>query len=547
MKINVIKSDLFARLSAKWWCAGMFILSAISWLAMFVFQPLFDTDFWIEWWIAFPSLLAALLISSRLLWRSKPWLAKAGAVVVALVGLALTGLVMFIIYKLVAAGAAVELLTTAEDSQRPDSPKIHQLYLELGSTRAEDAPPIVYLAGGPGGAGTATLYLSGRYPVFMAMRELGDVIVWDQRGTMPWNDPFLFCPSTWNFPLDIPLDLNRMVDLRREFVETCRQHFQQKNVDLTTYTTPQSVEDLDDLRRQLGSEQITLWATSYGTHLALAYMKRYPQRVHRAILHGIEGLDQTLKLPSQVQSALQHTSDLARIDEALEGAMPDMLADLTAVIAELEQNPKRVALEDDDDGAKEVLIGAQDVRLMIALQLRNGSSRSRLPRMIARMRAGDFSRAGRFAASHRRNNRESLMHINMDCASGATAARLERIATEASQSLLGNVINAGFPEICDIADSPDLGDTFRAPFATDIPTLFISGTLDGRTPVSNAEETLAGFTQGQHLIIEGAGHGDELFVSSPQILETMQQFMRGEALAVHYIKVPFEFSPIEAE
>ncbi len=536
-----------ARVTNRWWCAALFALSALGFLMMFLFQPLFDTNFWIAWWIAFPSLLAALWMSSRLLWRSKRWWVKSGAVLVVLIGVALIAPVIFVIYKLQAAGASIHMLTTAENSQLPDSRKIHQLYLELESTRAEDAPPIVYLAGGPGGAGSATLYLSGRYPVFMAMREFGDVIAWDQRGTMPWNDPFLLCPSTWDYPLDVPFELDRMLDHQRPFVESCRQHFQDKGVDLATYTTAQSVEDLDDLRRQLGSEQITLWATSYGTHLALAYMKRYPRRVHRAILHGTEGLDQTLKLPSQVQAALEHTRELAQSDATLNSTPPDMLADLAAVLAEFERGPKEIPLNDDEEGATSVVIGQEDVRLMIALQLRNGSSRSKLPRMIARMQKGDFSRVAGFAANIRRYSRESLMHINMDCASGATEARLQRINTEASQSLLGNIINTGFPEICNLADSPDLGNTFRAPFQTDIPTLFISGTLDGRTPVSNAEEVLTSFTQGEHLIIEGAGHGDELFVSAPEILVAMQQFMRGEVLTVHHIRVAFEFAPIEGD
>jgi hypothetical protein len=36
--------------------------------------------------------------------------------------------------------------------------------------------------------------------------------------------------------------------------------------------------------------------------------------------------------------------------------------------------------------------------------------------------------------------------------------------------------------------SPDLGDDFRAPVKSNVLALFISGTLDARTPVSNAEE-----------------------------------------------------------
>jgi hypothetical protein len=47
--------------------------------------------------------------------------------------------------------------------------------------------------------------------------------------------------------------------------------------------------------------------------------------------------------------------------------------------------------------------------------------------------------------------------------------------------------------------------------------LFISGTLDAKTPISNAEEIKRGFPKGMHLIIDGATHCNPLFLSSPKI------------------------------
>ena len=43
-----------------------------------------------------------------------------------------------------------------------------------------------------------------------------------------------------------------------------------KGVDLAAYNTNESADDLEDLRKALGASKISLWATSYGTHLALA-------------------------------------------------------------------------------------------------------------------------------------------------------------------------------------------------------------------------------------------------------------------------------------
>ena len=74
-------------------------------------------------------------------------------------------------------------LDVAEDRRDPRSRKIRLSYVRFASTAAKPGPPIVYLAGGPGG--TATRALSGpRFPIMMALREVADVIAFDQRGSL---------------------------------------------------------------------------------------------------------------------------------------------------------------------------------------------------------------------------------------------------------------------------------------------------------------------------------------------------------------------------
>jgi len=84
----------------------------------------------------------------------------------------------------------------------------------------------------------------------------------------------------------------------------------------------------------------------------------------------------------------------------------------------------------------------------------------------------------------------------------------------------------------------DLGDGFRAPVQSNLPVLCISGTLDGRTPPDNAVEVLETLPNGKHLIIEGAGHSDPLFLSDPQIAVTMEQFLQGKPIKNKTIQLP---------
>ena len=59
------------------------------------------------------------------------------------------------------------------------------------------------------------------------------------------------------------------------------------------------------------------------------------------------------------------------------------------------------------------------------------------------------------------------------------------------------------------------------------------------TPVlSLAEEYRTGFSNSTHMIIEGAVHGDPLFLSSPQIKDGMMEFLRGQPVMVTKITAP---------
>ncbi len=130
------------------------------------------------------------------------------------------------------------------------------------------------------------------------------------------------------------------------------------------------------------------------------------------------------------------------------------------------------------------------------------------------------------------------MSAAMDAASGISPKRKRRIAQEASECLLGDAIN--FPSGPALAGLgvPDLGDEFRAPLHSAVPALFISGTLDGRTPPANAEETRVGFSRSAHWILDGAGHSDPLFLSSPEIIPGIRDFFSGKVLEDRTIELP---------
>lgn len=418
-------------------------------------------------------------------------------------------------------------------------------FVRFKATSPQPGPPIVYLAGGPGSSGIQTAK-EARFPVFMAMREFGDVIALDQRGAGA-SRPDLDCDEPFAAPYDKPLHRSAIASMIAGEAK-CAARLRRSGIDLAGYNTRESAADLEDLRKVLGASKLVLWGTSYGTHLATAALRDYSASIDRVILLGVEGPDDTWKLPSDQQNLIEEIARRAAADPAIHGRLPDFVATLKNVLSELEARPKRVPLVHPMNGKKfDVVVGKLDLQLLISQLLTAPETFSVLPDLLSRLERGDWTALALLAARQRSGEVPRAMPVAMDCASGASEARRKRIADEASQTLLGDVINLPYPDLCAALNVPDLGDGFRAALTSDVPALLISGTLDGRTPPRQAAELAAGMPNAVQVVIDGAGHGDPLFVSSPQILAAMQEFMRtGKTSHTRIAVTPKKFDAIES-
>jgi pimeloyl-ACP methyl ester carboxylesterase len=441
--------------------------------------------------------------------------------------------------------AELGVLVVPENRQSSKSNLIELAFVRFKSTAKAPGPPIVYLAGGPGGSGIATARGS-RFPLFMALREIGDVIALDQRG-IGMSKP---SPGCWdvrlNSPLDVPPSREALVKAYLAGSRECADYWRNdQRVDLGAYNTNENADDLEDLRKALGAKQLSLWAISYGTHLAFAAIRRHPKSISRAILAGTEGPDQTYKLPSSIQRHLEDLSAAVRADTAVGPATPDLIGLMRKVFAKLDREPATVEITDPDTKQPvKVIVNKYVAQRIVAANI-GTTLTAAFPAFFHRALRGELEDAARVWLNTTRTPIGSAMAFMMDCASGQTEARRERIRGEAPETLLGSLVDDPFPEVCDAWNAPDLGDGFRSPVRSDVPVLFISGTLDARTPPGNAEEYRPGLPNSQHLILEGAVHSDPLFLSSPRILGVMLEFLRGVPLSTTGITVPpFRFTPI---
>lgn len=435
-------------------------------------------------------------------------------------------------------------LYVPENRRNPKSRLLELAFVRFKSTSPNPRHPIIYLAGGPGGSGIAAARGS-RFPVFMAMRDVADVIALDQRA-VGMSKPNLNCNEPIDYPLDKAPNREALLEAIRQSSRACAERLRREGVDLQGYNTNESADDLEDLRKALGAEKISLWAISYGTHLSLATIKRHERSIDRVILAGVEGLSHTIKLPSNIQKHLEHLARLVKADPDLSKEIPDLLGLMKAVFDSVEQQPVVVEVTDPRTQRK-VNITVNKFALQVLTSNSFGGEEAALPARFQAFSKGNYGLAGigwmRFMQGLR--NVGSAMPAMMDCYSGVSPTRRKQIQREAKQTLLGDVMDLPHPFVCDAWGNPDLGEAFRKHTKSRLPVLFISGTFDVRTPVSNAEEVRRGFANSEHLIIEGAVHSDPLFLSSPKIKEVMLEFMKGQKISTTRITLPpLKFAPL---
>jgi pimeloyl-ACP methyl ester carboxylesterase len=121
-----------------------------------------------------------------------------------------------------------------------------------------------------------------------------------------------------------------------------------------------------------------------------------------------------------------------------------------------------------------------------------------------------------------------LMSMAMDVASGITESRLQTLRKQTEHGLLGDLLNFPMPHLNNVINGLDLGDNFRQPKLSLLPVLLLTGTLDGRTYVEGQKQAVAHLNNLTQVYVVNAGHN--LFMSSPEVLNTMHQFLRGEEL-----------------
>ena len=93
-------------------------------------------------------------------------------------------------------------LMVRENREKPTSRLIEVAFVRLKSTAEKPGFPVIYLDGGPGSSAIGLARVPEYMSAFQKLREVGDVILLDQRG-VGLSKPNLTRPTPESLPLDI--------------------------------------------------------------------------------------------------------------------------------------------------------------------------------------------------------------------------------------------------------------------------------------------------------------------------------------------------------
>jgi pimeloyl-ACP methyl ester carboxylesterase len=430
--------------------------------------------------------------------------------------------------------------------------------LQAGASPSRSA--VVALAGGPGQAAIPLAQATAK----MMGPALGtrDLVVFDQRGTGT-SGP-LACSA---------LEGAEALGAIGQAFERCAQ---QIGVKRGSYTTRESVADIEALRQAMGYEKLVLFGVSYGTKVALEYAERFPQNVEALLLDSVVAPERADPLSLSTFQAMKLVFEQLCSARACAGITSDPLGDTANLEAHLQKHGLSGWVYDGSGHRhRSTLSNVALLNLIVAGDL-NPALRALLPAAVQSALRGDPNPLLRLnllseglipnlpgsplrpAASS--DGVDEALFVDTTCEEGTfpwqRAAGVRMRLVEALDALHSLPSSDFYPFNANVAwaDSVLPGcaqwpNIAPAPPAIvplpSAPTLILSGAQDLRTPTSGAQAVAARIPGAQLVVVPYTGHsvlGTDFSGCAQAAVKAF--FSSGTAVPCNTVQNPFSPTPV---
>jgi pimeloyl-ACP methyl ester carboxylesterase len=391
-------------------------------------------------------------------------------------------------------------LSVLENPERADGRRLAIHFAVIRASSGKALPdPIAVLMGGPGEKAieSASMYV-GKLGSLLGDRDL---LLVDQRGT--GKSAPLECHL---FSRADPAASVRDI-FPSEAVSRCIRELE-KTADLTRYTFPYFASDLEQVRRVLRYGRLNLFAGSYGTRAAQAYLRQYPQSVRTAYLGSPVPIDAggPLDFARTEQTALDHMFESCAAEAACRAAFPNLRDEFQQLVRRLDAGEVRVHVAGAPDA---VVLSRGRIAEWVRSQLYRPHDAAALPWFLHRAYAGDWSPILDNMLSDAHEAEQDLsfgLFFSITCSEDVPFVNEEDVAAATRDTFLGDYRLRQQQAACRLWPIATLPNSYRQPVRSSSPTLFVTGDLDGGTPLWFTDRVARGFSDHVTVVVHGQGH-----------------------------------------
>ncbi len=405
-----------------------------------------------------------------------------------------------------------------QDYDEPAGSRVELFYALIQSANPQPKPdPLVYLVGGPGSSGSRLLPSSFRryLRAFAADR---DIIVVDQRGT-GLSKPPLYCDEARSRINEILQSSHQEhAELMLDVLRQCHRRLSQNDIRFDAFHSENIARDMVNVLLSLGYERWNLVGVSYGSRLALAMMRDYPQHLRSVILDSVYPPQADIYLDSYYngERALRVLFDACLTSDSCNERYPNLDRVFYALYHRLNASPMTVGYPLSQRQTLTIEISGYRLYDWTFSWLYAVDSIQAVPGLIYDLHQGRLRDAVRMGVNY-----EALltalslgMHYTVQCQEEYMLP-LERdyasvIAAHPHLSgYLGYAVEgiSTIQELCGLWQAKARPAIANSPVESDIPTLLLSGDFDPITPPAYADMTADTLATSYSFVLPQVGHG----------------------------------------
>ena len=359
---------------------------------------------------------------------------------------------------------------------------------------------VFYLAGGPGQA--ATTLMRNAHLVDRAVRESRDLVFMDQRGTGASNT--LDC-QVYGPPENLQSYFDQFLPPAR--VRECRARLR-ATAAVEQYTTAATVADLEAIRRALGYATVDLIGVSYGTRVAMEYVRQHEDHVRAVILDG--PVPPSLAMPEQfghvAQRALDGVLDDCLAEPECARTFPRIKEEARAVIERIGRDPVRASVTHRRSGVRgDVSVSRDNIVEALRYMTYSSESAARVPLYLHEAFMGNYSPLSQFLLNQRADGIFEGLYLSVTCTEDVPF--LTAGAAEADdRTYLGGYRVREQRAACAEWGRGPVPAWHRTAVTTTRPVLILSGVRDPVTPPEHGDEIAKTLPNSLHLRVPAGGH-----------------------------------------